>query len=117
MGATIKRGDFGSPVRGVLTDAATGDRVDIAGADVRFVLRLRGSSEPFLYELASNDQDLEDESTNGNVSYTWQEGDTDTPGIYKLEWEVTYSGGEVQTFPSDGYNLIAITPDLGELAS
>lgn len=52
--------------------------------------------------------------TTGTVSiaYTTQSGDLGTSGVYSQEWELTFSGGAVLTFPSDGYNKVQIIDDL-----
>jgi hypothetical protein len=39
-------------------------------------------------------------AANGEVTYQWQAGDTDTSGIYDAEVEVTWSDGDPETFPS-----------------
>lgn len=38
----------------------------------------------------------------GAVRYDWAIGDTATPGVYVSEWEVEWSEGKKQTFPSTG---------------
>lgn len=48
----------------------------------------------------------------GQVSYSWQSGDTATPGVYSAEWTVTFSGGAQETFPLNGYRQIEVLPDL-----
>jgi hypothetical protein len=49
---------------------------------------------------------------NGIVKVEWQEGDTDTPGTYKCEFEVNMPDGKVITVPNDGYFLISIVPEI-----
>jgi hypothetical protein len=34
---------------------------------------------------------------NGKVSYSWGANDLAVPGTYLVQWEVTYSGGRIQT--------------------
>ncbi len=49
---------------------------------------------------------------NGNLSYAWAAGDTDTVGEYEAVFKATDGTGKVQTFPT-GYNLkVVIGPDL-----
>lgn len=51
--------------------------------------------------------------TNGDVKYQWVAGDTDTSGVFKREWEITFADGTVMTVPNDedGY-LVIVTDDL-----
>ena len=49
----------------------------------------------------------------GRVKYVWQTGDTDTAGTFQGEFEVTYTSGEIETFPNDGYIGIEVLDDIG----
>ena len=46
------------------------------------------------------------------VEYVWGATDTDTPGFYSVEVEVTYSTLK-ETFPNKGQTIIEIKSDLG----
>lgn len=48
----------------------------------------------------------------GQVRYDWATGDTDTPGIYVAEWQVTYADGRKQTFPTLTYHTVTVLADL-----
>ena len=48
----------------------------------------------------------------GQVAVEWQEGDTDTIGTYKCEFEVNMPDGKIITVPNDGYFLINIIREL-----
>lgn len=52
------------------------------------------------------------DAVNGVVSYTWVTGDTNTPNSYVAEWQVTWSGGKQETFPTLTYHSIDIVADL-----
>jgi hypothetical protein len=52
------------------------------------------------------------EEKRGLVEYTWQSGDTDTPGDFKTEIEITWPGSRPMTFPSGSYMVTRITKDL-----
>lgn len=52
------------------------------------------------------------DGANGVVEYRWASGDTDTPGEYDAEFEVTYSGGGVETFPNDGFLTVKVLEDI-----
>ncbi|RCU47919.1 DUF2479 domain-containing protein [Haloplanus salinus] len=73
-----------------------GNPVDITGATVRFHLKAPGSETPKVNESAS----ILDAAA-GRVAYQWIAGDTDTPGTFFAEFEVTHSDGNPETFPSD----------------
>jgi len=51
-------------------------------------------------------------ASQGYVKYEFLAADTDTAGIYKGEFEVTYSGGEIETHPEDSYIPIKIIDDI-----
>lgn len=48
----------------------------------------------------------------GVVRYDWKAGDTNTPGSYQAEWEVTWDDGKTQTFPTTSYHTIDVLADL-----
>ena len=44
----------------------------------------------------------------GTVAYPWDEGDTDTPGLFRAEFEVLWGDGKKQTAPSGGPILVLV---------
>jgi hypothetical protein len=46
------------------------------------------------------------------VRYDWLAVDTAVPGSYLGEWEVTFSGGKKQTFPTLTFHSIEVLADL-----
>ena len=46
----------------------------------------------------------------GQVMYQWQPGDTDIPGLYIAEFEVTYPDGTTETFPNIGALKVFVRP-------
>lgn len=108
---TIRQDDTASTLARTLVDV-DGNPVDISGATVTFTLVPIGGGEALLDAAeANNDQDPEEPSTLGNVSYDWTPPyDTETPGFYLGTWTVTFGGGAVQSFPNTGYLLVHITP-------
>lgn len=106
----LRQGDEGAVIETILRDE-NGTAVDLNGASIRFHMAPIEGGAVTVNAEAVNEQDTTN-GENGHVSYTWQAGDSDTPGLYLSEWEVTYVGGEVQTFPNTGYLLVRVTPQL-----
>lgn len=50
--------------------------------------------------------------TGGVVRYDWLAADTNTPGSFQAEWEVTWTGGKKQTFPTTTYHTVDVLADL-----
>lgn len=104
----IRQGDFGQAIIAT-AESSAGAAVLITGATVDFVAKpISGGSA--IVDTGANNLDVGSNSTRGQMSYTWQDGDTDDPGLYLGSWKVTYTTGEVQTFPNDGYLLIYVSP-------
>lgn len=106
----IRLGDQGVSIPGTLTDDDD-IPVNITGASVAFhVAPLAGGSALTLGSTATITN-----ATAGAVSYTWQDGDIDTPGWYAAHWKVHYAGGALQSFPN-GYPIVILaTPEVGSL--
>lgn len=52
-------------------------------------------------------------ATDGEVQYDWVSADTDTPGLYLGEWEVTFTSGKKETFPNRRFKyLIEVVEEL-----
>ena len=101
---TIQEGDTSPGIQYTLSPA-----VDITGATVVFSMRGR--------HAASNKVDRQSatisQASPGIVQYAFQAADTDTPGYYWGEFEVTYGDGRIETFPSGNLGIfINITRDL-----
>jgi len=101
----VKEGDEGIPFVAILKDRA-GVVVDLTGAGVDFIMALPNTTPKVNAAATITD------ATGGEVSYTSLTGDLDTVGTYFVEWEVTFAGGEIQRFPGDGYNVIAVRANL-----
>lgn len=50
--------------------------------------------------------------TGSVVRYDWIAADTATPGSYQAEWQVTWTGGKKQTFPTLTYHSVDVLADL-----
>ncbi|MDX1810435.1 MAG: BppU family phage baseplate upper protein [Gammaproteobacteria bacterium] len=102
----IKRNDT-SPDLECTLQGNDGVSVDITGATVRFHMTKKGETTPKVDALATN----VDEAS-GKVKYEWNAADTDTKGVFRGEFEVTYSDGSIETFPNNSYIPINIYEDL-----
>lgn len=115
----IKQGDSSPSYRATLRDG-DGNAVDIAGADVRFLMRRQRGTLLVVDAEADIDQDVDGDDAPiniGQVHYDWQVGDTDEEGGFLVEFEVTFEGSLIETFPNDGYLTVAILEDLEADAS
>ena len=83
--------------------------VDVTGATV--VFNMAGGGVP---KVAGGSVTLVT-AASGVVKYVWQSGDTDTPGVYEGEFQVTFVGGKVETYPNSdaGRLTIIIAKELG----
>lgn len=72
----------------------------------------------FAYELRENSTGvtLRDMTlfgpSSGVITYDWQTGETNTPGIYQGEIVLNYSGGKQATFPNDKFLTFEIVDDI-----
>jgi hypothetical protein len=51
--------------------------------------------------------------TTGNVSYAPSAEDVATPGVVRVEWEITFADTTVLTVPTLDDTILRILPDLG----
>ncbi len=89
----------------------TGAVVDITGASVVFTMT--GPDNNNTKKVDRGTVTITTAST-GKVSYPWQSGETNQAGLFKGEFEVTYSSGLVETFPAEGAINIRIAGDLDD---
>lgn len=86
--------------------------VDLLNAtEVLFLMRNRRAGLKASGPMAILDQSIPDQL--GLVTYSWQPEDTDAPGEYNAEFQVTWPAGKTQTFPAHGYVTIVVEKDLG----
>lgn len=106
MSFVIKKSDRAPAITATLGDSS-GVVVDLTGTSVKFIMTLAGAAVPKVNAAATIVS-----ATGGQVSYSWGASDTDTAGLYRGEWEVTFAGGVKQTFPPDDFVYVLIEPDL-----
>lgn len=105
MAFTMKTGDTSPILQATFTDAS-GSAVSIVGATVKLIVADLSNT------VVMNKTMTVFDGSNGIAEYEWQSGDTSTSGTYKVEFEVTYATGEVETFPNTGYEMLVIKEDL-----
>jgi hypothetical protein len=103
----IKKGDD-TPTLDVALQDNKGRRVNIAGATT--VFHMRNSADETV-KISSGAVSVLS-SSSGEVRYSWTTSNTNTAGNFQGEFQVTFSGGAIQTFPNDEYIDIIITDDI-----
>ena len=110
-GFTIKQNDTRPVYVTTLQDNVdtTPVAIDLTNATgVKFKMRTHGSTgipkvnQPMAFVNRAN----------GQVSYTWTTGDTDTVGTYDVEFEITWNDGGIETVPNDSYKTVNVVDDL-----
>lgn len=104
----IKQNDTSSDIQRDLKDAF-GAPAPITGATVKFSMRVKPSGTVKVNGAAGSVVD----AALGRVKYDFSASDTDTADTYEAEFEVTYSNGDIQSFPNDGHFDVVIIDDIG----
>jgi hypothetical protein len=104
----IKQNDTAADIERDFKDAF-GAPVNVTGATIRFSMRVKPSGTVKVNVGAATIVD----AALGRVKYNFTSSDTDTADTYEAEFQVTYTNGDVQTFPNDGYFDVIIKDDIG----
>ncbi len=106
----ITQGDTAPLLRVTLKDAAD-VAVDVTGATIKFSMVDRAGGQQIVNEAAVTLVT----ASSGIVEYAWVAADTAKGGSFRGAFEVTYSGGKIETFPNNRANplIIHIEPELG----
>ncbi len=78
--------------------------VDLTGATVSLVMTHMQGLETVEAEALTPAP-----TTSGVVLYDWEDGDTATSGMYRVEWRVEFPGGAIQTFQGDQFQFVEIS--------
>ena len=105
MAFRIKQNDTSPSLEATLSDANLVP-VNITYATVMLHMKAISGAVVLTRQMTITDAE------NGVVQYDWQAGDTATVGTYYVEFEVTYSDGNVETFPNTGSLPLVITREL-----
>ena len=108
----ITEGDTGPALIATLVDedGVVVDLTGVADTSVRF----------HMIDPASSTEKVDDNTrtsvltpvTGGRVQYLWLAADTDTPGLFDGEIQVTFPGGQIITFPNYRYFTILIREEV-----
>ena len=85
-----------------------GTNPDLTGATVRFHARDKSDGVVKIDAAVTITG-----AASGQCEWRPEAADTDVPGRYDCEWEVTFADATIQTFPTRGYDRLKI---VGELA-
>lgn len=83
--------------------------VVLTGATVRFSMRDRSTGAVKVNRQACS---IVTATGTPTVQYNWQGADTDTFGFFEGEFEITYAGGAIETFPNTSNISIRIAEDI-----
>ena len=103
----IKQNDTTPALEAFLQDSR-GRPVNLTGATIVFHMRL---ASDLTVKITIGSVTIV-AATLGHVSFAFSAPNTDTAGNYEGEFQVTFSGGAIETFPNDGYIKIIITDDV-----
>ena len=106
MAFFIKQNDTSPILQANLKDGNNA-AVDVSGASIAFKMRPVSSSVATVNSAAAII-----DGPAGSVKYEWQGSDTATAGSYFAEFQVTFSGGKIETFPNGDYIQITILDDI-----
>lgn len=89
-------------------ECADGDDaiIPVTGASVNFFMRDANGTVK-----VNGAGDVVD-GPNGIIKYDWVLTDTNTVGVFNAEFQVTFAGGEIETFPNKGYISVVIGDDI-----
>lgn len=110
----LKRGDL-SPIFDAVLRDRDGDPIDLLGATARFLMRDSTDRVNVVIAAAAtivNPLAPVGDPDRGRVTYTWAAGQTDQPGKFDAEVEITFAGGIVETFPNVDYHSVVIQDDI-----
>jgi hypothetical protein len=105
----IKENDTSPALEGILRDGF-GSPINITAATIVINMRLQPGGA---VKINGGSMSVVGSAVNGRVRYAWSASDTDTPGIYEAEIQITFAGGAVRTIPPKGYFIVDVTDDIG----
>lgn len=112
MAYEVKRNDL-EPIHPTLIDKTTGGAVDLTDvAEVWMHMRQLKGTKVVHIECVVDDE------AQAMLTVNWADGDTDTAGMYQVEFEAIWKSGATvtkrRTIPNSGYKELLVWEDLGE---
>lgn len=111
-GSVLKEGDTEPNFEAQLLDGENKpvDLANVTGSALSFHMRQKGAPAT---KIDSSSMTITS-ADKGQIKYEWADdgSDTDTPGEFDAEVELTDADGEITTFPGDGYVTIKIEEQL-----
>lgn len=102
----LVQGDSGTTISEQLLDR-DGNGVDLSGASVKYMLWIPGAAAATINAAATIVT-----AATGIVSFTPSAGQSAVVADYLEEWQVTFSGGLIQTYPAVRPHKVRIRGDL-----
>jgi hypothetical protein len=103
----LKQNDVGGVIERTLRDGF-GAPADLTGATMVFSMRVKPAGSVKISAAAATLVT----ALAGLVRYTFTASNTDTADEYEGEFQATYSNGDVQTYPEDGYIPVKVADDI-----
>ena len=103
----IKQNDTRPAITANLTDANDA-AVNLTGSTVKFNMRVDPAGTTKISAVGATIEDAEA----GQVSYSWTSSDTDTADDFEAEFQVTFAGGAIQTFPGRNWIFVHVIDDI-----
>jgi hypothetical protein len=96
-----------------VVSSSNGNAVDLTDVDATFIM-YDVDEDGTKSELVNAAATVETPATDGYVNYAWQAGDTTEIGTHLAAFELVFTaeGNRKETYPSSGWILIEIQPDL-----
>lgn len=106
---TMKKNDH-LPILAVICRDASGAVVDLTGAvSAKFMMAATVGGATKVNAAATIVS-----PSGGQLQYSWVTGDTDTAGTFNGEFQVTFAGPKLLTFPNADYISIQIVADIAQ---
>jgi hypothetical protein len=108
----IKQNDTSPFKRVILTGADEANNpLNLTGASVKYIMRPQAAGSTVKVNAAAV---IISATTPVTVEYRWVAADTDTIGWFIDEWQVTFAGGAVETFPNTRHGSVLVHDDLAD---